>query len=129
MAFSQLTDLCAQAVSEGWLGVYQLRWEQLNREQHSWTQPAPVDHTSGGGDQQMKVGQKEGEGNGEQGEEEEEWVSKASASSTSVQGPFSRRELLALYGRGAGGADSAAVVRKVGATAWQPISDAIAQMR
>ena len=61
-------------------------------------------------------------------EEEEEWVTKQTAASTAVQGPFTRLQLLRMVDGGADGVGEV-VVRRVGDTQWQPLSDITACMR
>ena len=98
LAFAQLTDLCAQSVTEGWLDVYQCTHEQLMEESKE--------------DGEEKGNAKEGE--------EEEYVVKASVEASSMQGPFTVRELVEAVRNGEVTA-AEAVVRKVGTTAWEPL--------
>ena len=99
--FSTLTDLCAQAVEEGWLDVYQVTWQQLQAEQRHWP-PEEGEHAA----EPLPA-------------EDEEFVTKASADAPSVQGPFTARELIDAVRSGE--VAIAGVVRPVGATAWMPL--------
>jgi hypothetical protein len=109
--FAQLTDVCAQSVTEGWLDVYQTTYEQLKEDAHS--RP----HVDGGEEKNEQMGEEKGEGQVE--EEEEEWVVKESAEAASMKGPFTARELMDEAHDGV--VKATAVVRKVGTTVWQPI--------
>ena len=106
--FLQLTDLCAQSVSEGWLDVYQCTHQQLSEESKRWPPVAAG----------RQVEEVKGEEKGAE-EEADEWVVKESAVASGMQGPYTARELLEELQNGAVNGD--AVVRKVGATTWQPL--------